>query len=155
MLLQSSAKVKTGSLWNKRKDDLKKQLVELKTELGQLRTQKIAGGASSKLTKMLHLAIPPPPIPLKLADPKKLTGFCFSSHDLRKSIARVLTVINHKQRSQLRLFYAKKKYIPLDLRPKQTRAIRRRLTKHEATRVTEKQKKRQIHFPQRKYAVMA
>ena len=75
------------------------------------------------------------------------------SHDLRKSIARVLTVINQNQRSQLRLFYAKKKYLPLDLRPKQTRAIRRRLTKHESTIVSEKQKKRQMHFPQRKFAI--
>ena len=75
------------------------------------------------------------------------------SHDLRKSIARVLTVVNSNQRQQLRLFYAKKKYLPLDLRPKQTRAIRRRLSKHEASRVTEKQKKKTTHFPQRKYAV--
>lgn len=44
--------MKTGSLWGKSKDDLRKQLVDLKTELGQLRTQKIAGGATSKLTKM-------------------------------------------------------------------------------------------------------
>jgi large subunit ribosomal protein L35e len=47
------------------------------------------------------------------------------------------------------------RYTPLDLRSKQTRAIRRRLTKHEAGLVTEKQKKKQIHFPQRKYAVKA
>jgi large subunit ribosomal protein L35e len=47
------------------------------------------------------------------------------------------------------------RYTPLDLRPKQTRAIRRRLSKHEASLVTEKQKKRQTHFPQRKYAVKA
>ena len=50
--IQSSSKVRTGQLWGKSKDDLKKQLVDLKTELGQLRTQKIAGGASSKLHKM-------------------------------------------------------------------------------------------------------
>ena len=75
------------------------------------------------------------------------------SSDLRKSIARVLTVINSNQRQQLRLFYAKKKYLPLDLRPKKTRAIRRRLSRHEATIVTEKQKKKSTHFPQRKYAV--
>jgi len=75
------------------------------------------------------------------------------SHDLRKSVARVLTIVNQKQRQQLRLFYRKKKYMPLDLRPKQTRAIRRRLSKHEATRMTERQKKRSTHFPQRKYAV--
>jgi len=44
--------VKVGSLWGKGKEDLKKQLDELKGELGQLRVQKIAGGAASKLTKM-------------------------------------------------------------------------------------------------------
>lgn len=47
------------------------------------------------------------------------------------------------------------RYLPLDLRSKQTRAIRRRLTKHESSLVTEKQKKKNIHFPQRKYAVKA
>ncbi|KAJ9638699.1 60S ribosomal protein L35 [Exophiala oligosperma] len=126
--MSTNARVKPGQLWNKGRDDLKKQLDELKTELGQLRVQKIAGGASSKLTRI---------------------------HDLRKSIARVLTVINANQRHQLRLFYQKKKYLPLDLRPKQTRAIRRRLSKKDASRITEKQKKRQTHFPQRKYAIKA
>jgi large subunit ribosomal protein L35e len=64
-----------------------------------------------------------------------------------------LTVIKANQRAQLRLFYKGKKYLPLDLRSKQTRAIRRRLTKHEATLITEKQRKKNIHFPQRKFAV--
>lgn len=50
--LKSTSKVKTTALWNKSKDELKKQLDELKTELVTLRTQKIAGGASSKLTRM-------------------------------------------------------------------------------------------------------
>lgn len=77
----------------------------------------------------------------------------FFRHDLRKSIARVLTVINANQRAQLRIFYKKKKYAPLDLRPKATRAIRRRLSKHESSKVTEKQRKKTTHFPQRKYAV--
>jgi large subunit ribosomal protein L35e len=77
------------------------------------------------------------------------------SHDLRKSIAKTLTVINANQRHQLRLFYKGKKYLPLDLRPKQTRAIRRRLSKKDASRVTLKQKKKQTHFPMRKYAVKA
>ncbi|KAI5207414.1 60S ribosomal protein L35, partial [Aureobasidium subglaciale] len=122
----SSAKVKASQLWSKNKDELKTQLEELKAELVQLRTQKIAGGAQSKLTRI---------------------------HDVRKSIARVLTVININQRSQLRIFYKNKKYLPLDLRAKQTRAIRRRLSKEDASRVTEKQKKKQTHFPQRNYAV--
>ncbi|KAF2722678.1 60S ribosomal protein-like protein L35 [Polychaeton citri CBS 116435] len=122
----SSGKVRASQLWGKNKEELRKQLEELKTELVQLRTQKIAGGASSKLSKI---------------------------HDVRKSIARVLTVINANQRAQLRIFYKNKKYTPLDLRPKQTRALRRKLTKHEASLVTEKQKKRQRHFPQRNFAV--
>lgn len=48
----STARVKASTLWSKGKDDLAKQLDELKSELGQLRVQKIAGGASSKLTRM-------------------------------------------------------------------------------------------------------
>ncbi|KAF2842220.1 60S ribosomal protein-like protein L35 [Patellaria atrata CBS 101060] len=125
---QSSGKVKAGQLWGKSKEDLKKQLDDLKTELVTLRTQKISGGAASKLTKI---------------------------HDVRKSIARVLTIINANQRAQLRLFYKGKKYTPLDLRPKQTRAIRRRLSKHESSLVSEKQKKKRTHFPQRNFAVKA
>jgi large subunit ribosomal protein L35e len=50
--VQSTGKVKAAQLWGKNKDDLKKQLDELKQELVQLRTQKIAGGAQSKLNKM-------------------------------------------------------------------------------------------------------
>ncbi|KAI1162381.1 60S ribosomal protein L35 [Nemania serpens] len=123
----STSKVKTGQLWNKSKDDLVKQLGELKAELGQLRIQKITS-SGSKLNKI---------------------------HDLRKSIARILTVVNLKQRQQLRLFYKNKKYLPLELRPKQTRAIRRRLSPEEKSKVLEKTKKRTTHFPQRKYAVKA
>jgi len=51
-LIQSSAKVKATALWGKNKEELKKQLEELKAELVQLRTQKIAGGAQSKLNRM-------------------------------------------------------------------------------------------------------
>lgn len=65
----------------------------------------------------------------------------------------MLTVINANQRHQLRLYYKGKKLLPLDLRKKGTRAMRRRLTKEEATKLTSKQKKRQMHFPQRKFAV--
>lgn len=79
--------------------------------------------------------------------------FVSNSHDLRKSIARVLTVTNATQRNQLRLFYKKSKYLPLDLRPKQTRAIRRRLSPEDKARVLEKTKKRNTHFPQRKFAI--
>ena len=46
---------------------------------------------------------------------------CARSKVVRKSIARVLTVINQTQKSQLRLFYKDKKLLPLDLRAKKTR----------------------------------
>ncbi|KAI9063221.1 ribosomal protein L35 [Trametes sanguinea] len=121
-------KVKAYELQSKSKNDLSTQLKELKTELLNLRVQKIAGGSAAKLTKI---------------------------NTVRKSIARVLTVMNQKQRQNLREFYKKKKYMPLDLRPKKTRAIRRRLTKHEASLKTLKQRKKEIHFPLRKYAVKA
>ncbi|KAH9077100.1 60S ribosomal protein L35 [Lactarius deliciosus] len=110
------------------KNDLAKQLVDLKNELLVLRVQKIAGGAASKLTKI---------------------------NTVRKSVARVLTVTNQKARQNLREYYKNKKYLPLDLRPKKTRAIRRRLTKHEKSLKTLKQRKKDIHFPKRKYAIKA
>ncbi|PHU24695.1 60S ribosomal protein L35-2 [Capsicum chinense] len=50
----------------------------------------------------------------------------------RLLIAHVLTVISQRQKSALREAYKNKKYLPLDLLPKKTRAIRRRLTKHQA-----------------------
>jgi len=120
--------VKAYELQSKSKNDLSKQLIELKNELLTLRVQKIAGGSASKLTKI---------------------------NTVRKSIARVLTVMNHKARQNLREYYKDKKYLPLDLRAKKTRAIRRRLTKHEKSLKTLKQSKRDAHFPIRKYAVKA
>ncbi|PPQ98514.1 hypothetical protein CVT24_004005 [Panaeolus cyanescens] len=121
-------KVKAYELQSKSKNDLSKQLTELKTELLTLRVQKIAGSSASKLTKI---------------------------SSVRKSIARVLTVMNQKQRQNLREYYKDKKYLPLDLRPKKTRAIRRRLTKHESSLKTLKQTKKDKNFPIRKYAVKA
>ena len=44
-------------------------------------------------------------------------SLCVRSKVVRKSIARVLTVINQTQKAQLRVFYKDKKQLPLDLRP--------------------------------------
>ncbi|KAF8484694.1 ribosomal protein L35 [Russula ochroleuca] len=121
-------KVKANELQSKTRNDLTKQLDELKRELLTLRVQKIAGGSASKLTKI---------------------------NTVRKSIARVLTVTNQKARQNIREYYKNKKYLPLDLRPKKTRAIRRRLTKQEKSLKTLKQSKKDTHFPRRKYAVKA
>ncbi|EFN55919.1 hypothetical protein CHLNCDRAFT_52203 [Chlorella variabilis] len=122
------AKVKAHELRSKGKAELEQQLKDLKNELGGLRVAKVTGGAPNKLSKIKVV---------------------------RKSIARVLTVISQKQREALKEAYAGKKYVPLDLRVRKTRAIRRRLTKAQANATTEKAAKKARAFPQRKFAVKA
>merc|ERR1712062_552473 len=119
-------KVKAKELRGKKKEELTSQLKELKTELSQLRVAKVTGGAASKLSKIRMV---------------------------RKSIARVLTVINQTQKENLRKFYNGKTYKPKDLRHKYTRAMRRALTKHERSIKTSKQMTRQRVYPMRKFAV--
>lgn len=73
--------------------------------------------------------------------------------EVRKSIARVLTVRNQKLREALRLQYRTRKHKPLDMRKKATRAIRRRLSVKHLSAKTERQTKKDQNFPIRKYAV--
>merc|ERR1712212_565221 len=120
------AKVKAKDLRGKTKEDLLKQLDELKNELRTLRVAKVTGGAAAKLAKI---------------------------YTVRKSVARVLTVINQKQKENLRRFYRNKKYKPKDLRPKKTRAIRRQLTPHEKKIKSKKAQRKARLYPMRKYAV--
>merc|ERR1712112_64747 len=122
------AKIKARDLRGKKKEELLKQLDDLKNELSQLRVAKVTGGAASKLSKICVV---------------------------RKSIARVLTVINQTQKENLRKFYKGKKYKPLDLRPKKTRAIRKALTPYEKGIKTAKTLHRMRSFPERKFAVKA
>ena len=77
----------------------------------------------------------------------------YFSRVVRKSIARVLTVIHQTQKENLRKFYRNKKYKPIDLRRKLTRAKRRALTPHELTLKTHKTLRKERAFPMRKYAV--
>lgn len=53
------------------------------------------------------------------------------------------------------LLRTSQKYKPLDLRPKKTRAIRRRLTTEQANAKTERMVKKARHFPLRRFAVKA
>merc|ERR1712150_151561 len=125
-LNMATAKVKARELRGKKKEDLQKQLLDLKQELSSLRVAKVTGGTAPKLSKI---------------------------RVVRKSIARVLTVIHQTQKENLRKFYKNKKYRPKDLRKKQTRAIRRLLTKHEAGAKTKKQQRKERIYPMRKFAV--
>ena len=71
------------------------------------------------------------------------------------SCTQVLTAISQTQKENLRKFDKGKKHKPLDLRPKKTRAMRRRLTKHEEKLKTKKQHRKERLYPLRKYAVKA
>mmetsp|Transcript_17727 Transcript_17727/g.50470 ORF Transcript_17727/g.50470 Transcript_17727/m.50470 type:complete len:124 (-) Transcript_17727:77-448(-) len=119
-------RVKAYELRSKTSKELLKDLDEMKAELAQLRVAKVAGGAASKLAK------------IKI---------------VRKSIARILTVYNQKQKAEARKQWKGKKYVPLDLRPKKTRAIRRRLKPEQKYAKTQKTKTKFSNFPMRRYAV--
>eukprot|EP01084_Bolivina_argentea_P231439 390310_1 len=122
-------KIKAHELRVKDKEELLKQVDDLKNELAQLRVSKVSGQGN----------------PTKLAKIKVV----------RKSIARVLTVYNQQQRDALKKAYRKRAFKPIDLRVKKTRAIRRRLTVTQATKKTLRQQKRDNYFPERKYALKA
>ncbi|WIA14148.1 hypothetical protein OEZ86_012670 [Tetradesmus obliquus] len=129
------AKIKAHELKGKSKQELLGQLNELKTELAALRVAKVTGGAPNKLSK------------IKI---------------VRKGIARVHTVYRQNIRTALRKKIendgANKKgktFLPLDLRVKKTRALRRRLSKEQANKKTTKEEKRLRSFPARKFAVKA
>lgn len=117
---------RTSDLRTKTKADLEKEAENLRIELAQLRVAKVTGGPASKLSKI---------------------------REVRKTIARVLTVLTAQKREALKEHYAGKKYKPLDLRPKKTRAIRRRLTKDQISKKTLHAQKMFKAFPKRKYAV--
>jgi ribosomal protein L29 len=72
-------KIKTYELRQKSKEDLTKQLKELRTELQQLRVAQVTGGAASKLGKI---------------------------KEIRKADARCLTVMNQTQRVMLLIIFS-------------------------------------------------
>jgi large subunit ribosomal protein L35e len=119
-------KVKAHELRKKDQEQLKKQVEELKTELSTLRVAKVAGGAPAKLAKI---------------------------KSVRRSIASVLTVIHEKKLSEVKANAKGKKYQPLDVRGKRTRAIRRRLTKKQENKLALRVMKKKLNFQQRRYAV--
>ncbi|KAH6554765.1 hypothetical protein KP509_1Z308200 [Ceratopteris richardii] len=85
------------------------QLKDLKAELALLRVSKVTGGAPNNLSKMKVV---------------------------RLSIAQVLRVLSQTQTAAL---WNSNSVLSFDLCPKKTRAVRRRLTKHQAGMRTLKQ----------------
>ena len=132
----------------KNQTELIADLKKLREDLQTIRFSKVTGTAVSKLSKI---------------------------KTLRKQIARVLTIIRENKKTEIinnlrtrttketkdgkeeeiktTIKNLKMKHIPIDLRPKKTRAMRRRLTKFQAKKLTLKQLKRKLNFPMRKFAV--
>lgn len=130
----------------KNDEELVGELKRLREELQTIRFTKGSGTAVAKIAKI---------------------------KGLRRSIARVLTVINQNKKTKvverLRVRSAqgedavknvektiknlKAKHLPVDLRAKKTRAIRRRLTRSQSKRVPLKLLKRKLNFPKRRFAV--
>lgn len=79
----------------------------------------------------------------------------FHSRVVRKAIARVYIVMHQKTKENLRKFYRGKKFKPIDLRPKKTRAIRKALSPRDANRKTLKELRKKSVYPVRKFAVKA
>ena len=131
-------------LRNRTVDDLRKNLADFKTELSSLRVNKVASGVASKLAKIKVV---------------------------RKSIARHLTVINQKQRQEIKDAFSSKAGIkkynsdnktsysmsrkPKELKNRLTRALRKKLTKKQSSKKLIKVLKREAAFPKRTYFVKA
>ncbi|MCL7023938.1 hypothetical protein MKW94_013110, partial [Papaver nudicaule] len=116
-------RIKVDKLRTKNKTELLGQLKDLKAELALLRVAKVTGGTPNKLSKIVCLQ--------KNGEITSVLYVFGCNKVVRLSIAQVLTVISQKQKSALRDAYKNKKFLPLDLRPKKTRAIKRRLTKYQ------------------------
>ena len=140
-----SAKIKARELRKKNSEDLLAELKKLREELQSIRFTKVSGTAVAKLSKIKQL---------------------------RRSIARCLGVINDNSRTNVidnlrkrtttdsegkqvdsLIKNLKTKHLPLNLRPKKTRAIRRRLTKFQSKLKNVRVLKRNLNFPLRRFAV--
>ena len=74
---------------------------------------------------------------------------------MRKAIAKVLTVLNEKRRTEAKNAWKNKKYTPKDLRTKGTKASRTGLSKEQKALKTVKAAKKAANFRTRKFAVSA
>merc|ERR1712134_23989 len=119
-------RVKAHELRNKSEADCTEELGKHRKELASLRVSKVAAAPQVKLAKV---------------------------RAVRKNIAKVLTVLNEKRRSEAKDSMKKARYTPYDLRLKKTRAFRRRMTRNERSRTTKRQQKKADNSKLRKYAV--
>ncbi len=110
-------------------EGIKANIEKLKDELRTLRNSKASSGSATKLAKI---------------------------KTVRRNIARNLTILNQKERTNLagKLHKGSGKRA-IFLRSKLTRAVRRSLTLHQKTKLITKTHKVASNFPVRKYGLRA
>ena len=132
----------------KNNTELLADLKKLREELQTIRFTKVTGTAVSKLSKIK---------PLRKQNARILT--IIRENKKTEVISKLLTketkeVVDGKESTVSKTIKnLKMKHLPLDLRPKKTRAIRRKMTKFESKLLTLKLFKRKLSFPMRKFAV--
>merc|ERR1712066_1082595 len=126
--LSNMQRVKAHTLRKLEEPKLVEELTKHRKELAGLRVSKVSSQPQVKLTKI---------------------------RQVRKAIAKVLTVLSEKRITAARTDSKKKRYLPKDLRMKKTRAFRRKLTPFESKRKTVRAQKRLQTIKLRKYALAA
>ena len=119
--------VKTKDLRSKTIDELTKDLNESRKQLSEMRlNQNVSQAQATRISKIKNV---------------------------RKDIARTLTVINQSKIADARKANKSQKHLDLNLRRKATRSIRRKLTKNQAGKITLKAQKKAENYPQRVFTV--
>eukprot|EP00359_Climacostomum_virens_P006676 CAMPEP_0204911004 /NCGR_PEP_ID=MMETSP1397-20131031/9434_1 /ASSEMBLY_ACC=CAM_ASM_000891 /TAXON_ID=49980 /ORGANISM="Climacostomum Climacostomum virens, Strain Stock W-24" /LENGTH=123 /DNA_ID=CAMNT_0052081387 /DNA_START=8 /DNA_END=376 /DNA_ORIENTATION=- len=120
--------LKIKDLRSSDKNELQKKLAEFKKELSQLRVVQQVSGQAGRIARI---------------------------GPIRKSIARILTVLNQNERENLRKAYSDKKTrdaLPKSLKQKLTRRRRLALKDNEKNRKTRRQLRQAAKFPKRVFA---
>merc|ERR1712088_1226119 len=127
-MAEKQAKMRVSEIRGQSKDELTKKLTELRQELATLNVAKVTAQSASKLGKI---------------------------NVVRKQIAKVLTVINQARKAELQKFYRGKNVRPVDLKPRKTRALRKRLNKHEESLKSLKTVRREQRTALKNFALKA
>merc|ERR1712127_341776 len=127
MAEQKQSKLRAATLRKNSREELEEQIVTYRKELANLQVAKVTNGGN-KVNKIKVV---------------------------RKSIAKTLTVLNQSQKAELQKFYRGKSFKPTDLKPRKTRALRRRLNKAEEGSKKLKQIRREQKTAVKKFALKA
>eukprot|EP00356_Strombidium_inclinatum_P005563 CAMPEP_0170491210 /NCGR_PEP_ID=MMETSP0208-20121228/10603_1 /TAXON_ID=197538 /ORGANISM="Strombidium inclinatum, Strain S3" /LENGTH=126 /DNA_ID=CAMNT_0010766753 /DNA_START=22 /DNA_END=402 /DNA_ORIENTATION=+ len=126
--MQQQKKAPAFKLRESSEEELLKTLVQFRSELVGLRTSKVSSAPQVKLARI---------------------------RVVRKTIARVLTILNEKRRTAAKEAWKNKKYTPKDLRVKGTKASRSGLSAAQLKLQTVKAQKKAANNRTRKFAISA